>query len=415
MSNRSVFRSARVVGNYKKKVIGWDPSEFGPIAIVSSIAWTDSFVGSENPHWRMQIRNGGNATTVASGVRQFLQNPDNGRFETSYFDGLKTTKQWLSGHRIGALQGFSGVGINNSGALQTAKSKVNKFALEKLRPTTGGVIAGELGKTLKMIRQPARAIQEQVRGYFKKLKKVSPRLSSAQRARALSDTYLEAQYGWKPLFNDIEGAWETLRRYQSKVNPETVTVSGKGETEETSSPFTGTSSPNGDGGVMRVTFTDQEVRKCSVRITAGFRMNRYGSGGVAEALGLYPENWLPTAWELVPYSFLIDYFTNIGKMIDSYSVVNARMIWNCATERRTWTVTRTVKPDMPWIKSWGSGAKLIEWTPAKPSVLTRIEFSRYPLATLVPDLEFSVPEMGSRKSWNIAALLFSNGVKRPFF
>lgn len=414
MSNRSVFKSARVVGRYQKKVIGYYPSDASSI-IASSISWTDTFSGSENPHWRTQIRNGGNATTVASGVRQFLQNPDNGRFETSYTDVNGTTSQKLSGHRVGALQGFSGLGISSSGALQIAKSKVNKFALEKLRPTTGGVIAGELGKTLRMIKQPARAIQEQLRDYFRKLKKVSPRNSSAQRARALSDAYLELQYGWKPLWGDIEGAWETLRRYQSRVNPETIVVSGKGEVEETSSPFIGTSSPLGDGGVMRVTYQDLERRVASVRITAGFRMNRYGSGGVAEALGLYPENWLPTAWELVPYSFLIDYFTNIGKVIDSYSVVNARMIWNCATERKTFTVTRTVKPDMTWIKSWGPGAKLHEWTPAKPSVLTRIEFSRYPLANLVPDLEFSMPGLGSRKSWNIAALLFSNGVKRPFY
>jgi hypothetical protein len=53
-----------------------------------------------------------------------------------------------------------------------------------------------------------------------------------------------------------------------------------------------------------------------------------------EQLGLSWSNLLPTVWELIPYSFLVDYFTNVGSVIDGISTGVVSLAWGCRSEVR---------------------------------------------------------------------------------
>lgn len=43
----------------------------------------------------------------------------------------------------------------------------------------------------------------------------------------------------------------------------------------------------------------------------------------------------PTAWELIPWSFLIDYFTNVGSIIDAASFPKADIAWSAYCIKRS--------------------------------------------------------------------------------
>jgi len=376
---------------------------------------SDSFTGYDNPGWRLSVAAGGNATTGASGRRQFLQGGDYGFMIVDFTKAsplYQLRKTTLTGNRSGTIQIHNGTSVSSSASMDMAKRIFVSRAKDLLTPAQGGVILGELTKTLHTIRNPMLAIREQIRAYFGKLKKVSPKYSSAQRARALSDSYLELTYAWTPLFYDVQGGLTVLRKHAYRSIAGVERVSAKGHYEESGPPSLGTFSPV--GGALRTKYVDTTIRERTTWLKGGVRVQSYGlpDSSILNEAGISLPNFLPTAWELLPYSFLIDYFANIGTIIDAFSLVNGSISWNCYTERTTTKTTRNIEPDMAYIRSF-SGSAL--FSPFRPSVLKRIDFVRGTLSSLVPSLVFRLPGLETKQSLNIAALLFSNGVKRPFY
>jgi hypothetical protein len=43
--------------------------------------------------------------------------------------------------------------------------------------------------------------------------------------------------------------------------------------------------------------------------------------------GLSPEEFVPTVWELLPWSFLVDYFTNIGDILEAGATDTSTVAW----------------------------------------------------------------------------------------
>jgi hypothetical protein len=102
---------------------------------------------------------------------------------------------------------------DETSAVAQARQRVIKQAKELLTPVQGGAFLGELVKTIHMVKHPATSLRKSIDDYFRVLKKVPRRTSSAYRRKALNDTYLEFTYGWRPLMGDIQNGIETLRRY----------------------------------------------------------------------------------------------------------------------------------------------------------------------------------------------------------
>lgn len=155
------------------------------------------------------------------------------------------------------------------------------------------------------------------------------RRNNIKNAKAMSSNWLELQYGWLPLLSDAEGAAQALAK--SLEVPFSMRYSA--------SIFRGVETVRtGGAGVTAYQWTLHTVcrRKLVVYMTE--------KPSLAAQLGvLNPEN---VAWELLPWSFVVDWFIPIGQYLD------ARAISSCVAGTYV-----TSDKTLGWIDSFG-GARM---------------------------------------------------------
>lgn len=122
-------------------------------------------------------------------------------------------------------------------------------------------------------------------------------------AKGLGSTWLEWHFGWDPLIKDIATTVNILNQA-----PIYHAVRVKGRRIQ-----------NTEVSVMKSAYNDTYLtREISVRTTCGaFIQTSSYNRSVATQLGL--TNPLAIAWELVPYSFVVDWFANVGTYLQSFT------------------------------------------------------------------------------------------------
>jgi hypothetical protein len=267
------------------------------------------------------------------------------------------------------------------------------------------VALGELNKTLRMLKSPLRSLMGGLKTYHSTLKKVPKGLKSELRKKALTDTYLEFTYGVTPLLGDIQGARELLADLRSKRPFEIIRISGRGKQVFAAYESYGTTS----GGV-NYNNVDLITAEYSYIIRGGLKVSPVGCDPLAAA-GFSFENFLPSAWELLPYSFLADYVANIGDIIDAFSLINGKLAW-CSQSSRIIHRRKSEKislPDVLYVNSVERSFK-----PGCHEFYQKI-VSRRKLTSVIPDFGFRLPGFGSRQSLNAAVLALSKTVRTPFY
>lgn len=125
---------------------------------------------------------------------------------------------------------------------------------------------------------------------------------------AISQGWLELQYGWRPLLGEIYGALELIQ-YKRAKNPLTRSTASVSDVFEHKTSFT-----YDDYSIVYIT----TKRKMSVKFTAFYTAPEENLKTLSE-VGI--TNPFHTAWELLPWSFVLDWLLHVGNFISSWDAV----------------------------------------------------------------------------------------------
>lgn len=171
-------------------------------------------------------------------------------------------------------------------------------ALERLNEKVRGsldlsIALAEAGRTAKMVRATTKAEE-----YLKTLKAFG---SVSRLTRQAANRWLEWTYGWKPLANDLyQAADESQRLVLNKI--ERIVGSKSEAIPDVVRPYTtffGNSLP------LKIVYNG----KTGYRIAISLEHPTYD---IARWTSLNP---ISIGWELLPYSFVVDWFYDIGQFL----------------------------------------------------------------------------------------------------
>ena len=373
--------------------------------------WVDERTGQGYRWWRDAIAAHLSATT-----------PFVGRFTTcEHVDGMMRiagtdpgTGQYRFFEKSGWLE-FTDFGaataqsyMDGTAEMQAA-SKFYNEARSCLHALSGGELLGELGKTAKAIISTAKAMHRVVNAATQGLSAFKGQ-SWRTVASDVSSHYLAFKMGWDPLANDVNALLSDFELDNLEVEKFTC----KGRSGANRSIAQGT----GGLGVANYNINVDVTEEYTVRYICEIGVTRYGFGGLTERMGLSPNNWIPTIYNLLPWTYMIDYFTNLGDIVSAISFPTSAIRWVNRTVRNTVT-TRVYCGGINDFSGWG-GVTTID----KPSITTwKNTWVKRDAAfpPPIPDLQFRMPttqtESGRGKWLNIAALLaartFTGGLLRP--
>lgn len=355
---------------------------------------------AKNPDWRSDIKEGRCATTPAYGAKRSWV------FKPMYFEAANQGGYTWHGYHA---QSDTSVPLTSvalgSEASNEALSRYLKRTQETLQKFQGLTFLGELSEALRMIKRPAASLRKEFGRHVEKTRRKTRHLrpGSPSFGKAVAGSWLEAVFGWLPLFNDIDQGMAALAEWNPptrRLIPVTCRVIKKD----------------------KVLFADQVLGAGPIHYrhklwdehmcTARYRGRVLWDPHYAHDFrywGLNPREILPTVWELIPYSFAVDYFTNIGDIISSWSFGTAHIAWTDRTLFRQVVRSNESTYDT-WHLSSSPGVgddKLpsnVYFRAPKVNLSVRY-FERGQVFDLdVPDFTWDIPGVGSRKWLNLAAL-----------
>lgn len=279
----------------------------------------------------------------------------------------------------------------------------------------GLVWLGELPETLAFIRSGWRTLARKLTGWgnqtqrdIRKIRRQNSKASPAASVRALAEflgnSWLTVQFALKPVVNDIANASATLLEYGNPKNASRV--EGFGKAELTTTSIRRTTSASG-----LYLDSPEDIRR-TVKVTyLGAWDNAHATlAGQPATFGWDPVTWglqldrlVPSIYELIPYSWLVDYFVNFGDMVNALSTRTYNVKWVQRTEiRETVAVVKDGRYFTPYPQTDevlpGSVPPTWTWT---RKYVTRAEH----LGDLYPTLMLQLPGLTSQRWLNVAALL----------
>lgn len=315
-------------------------NQLPPVVTVfeSKYSWEDSTTGSGVPAWRDRIRRGIQAGSPFQGEQSTIHSSP-GYILYEYMTGSNPTSNYRYRLVTGDLCRTIGIPTAPANASTTTAENIARekfYARLRSAQTSfqGGVALGELHETLRMLKNPAQALRSKVGDLYSRILRGQRRAGKSHQSknRYLSETWLEGSFGWMPLISDVRDALETLEKRKEILNRNLVVITGYHSTNSESFDRNTVSYFSGGLGYQASTRGDQRVE---IKYRGAVRCDTSNPYASEQRLwGFSPDNIIPTVWELVPYSFLIDYFTNIGKVLDSFALRKVDLAWGIRTERR---------------------------------------------------------------------------------
>lgn len=360
-----------------------------------------TFNGVNNPSWWLQVRYGQNATTDASGTRSRL-------IVTPY-------QGFLSYGTPGNITDVSEEGCVHAGLVTEAPTLASfpglydsvrnavlvKFLLRcksEQRKLQGQVVLGELRKTIQLIRNPLKAFESATRAYAEAVRGRSRGLSPRLIPKMLASEYLSYTYGVIPILHDIKGAYEACIRLRDLPNLVKVRAVHVEERQASSSAS--------NASFYSVSHHREAVDYIRVtsKIVGAVKVQSVGPvPPLMEVSGFTLRDFIPSVYELIPYSFLVDYVTNVGDVLNALSFAQADLAWHSWSTVTSAYNRVSLSPRKP-TSFLGQPILGYSFIPCIAE-LSRKDYSRSGAPLGLPSLAFKLPSYGAKV--NTAFLLAS--------
>jgi len=241
---------------------------------------------------------------------------------------------WLGEPNPSSLTVLSAIGPEALASEAAAKKAFVKKVNGVRQKVQGGVYIAEWRATILGIVAPFKGLQAAVRNYYNILKSRKRNFHSEKEAvKFLSATWLEYNFGFAPLLSDIQKGGQALADIQFKaansVEPISVTGSVKNYTQYNSEQQLG-------GNTFLIKNSIISERSYSLVGAATSSISPPNSFARArELMGFTWNDFVPTIWEVIPFSFVVDYFSNVGDLINGAAFATDRVAWSCSTKKGT--------------------------------------------------------------------------------
>lgn len=406
-----------------------DPPVVNRGKFTSYVSFVDEFHGERLPGWKSYIRNHLNATTNATGKRydelQFpkivaaLKQVQTSKVSPFYTQITGTFKAQGTHPSMTSSYFAPSQAVINDVHNRAVGAGINKVQSIMSSLQTGEDF-GELKQSIATLTNPMATLRKGLTSYLtvlsKKrdrgsLRRMRPQLRKTFLKKTLADTYLEYSFGWKPLVSSISNAFVGLQNKASHFEYVPFEVNASKE-------FTSSDQEIGItlGIPGTLYFGNTVVAKYAERWKGEVKTGAGDSGRLSEfqILGLTPDRWVPTVYNLLPYSWLVDYFTNVGDLVSASTFRFSDIAWACQTTRsetitkyafRRYDFGKTFEEDVfkTIVRQGNAGGGA--------TTFTAVEFHRAPLlkSQIVPTLRFHLPMPGVRPWLNIGAVLHQLG------
>jgi len=231
------------------------------------------------------------------------------RFRYQNLTGNRMEKGSVSGGHVTTyyIEGVMGPAPSSSfpsrNTANKQRAEVQALLALKDQKVNLGVAFATAQQTADLVGDGARKIAKLVERLRKARKWDFRRLANSG-VRGIPNSLLENQFGWVPTLKDVNGSVEALKR----TVPEQFLVTVFGKSAQTTR-IDDVLSP---GTVLQRRVTGEEETSCRVRLDY-----TPDNGLFIQLSSLGITNPAVVAWELVPYSFVVDWFLPIGSWLDS--------------------------------------------------------------------------------------------------
>jgi len=225
--------------------------------------------------------------------------------------------------------GPPGIAFSYSLVDPNALASAENAAYNKLRRringaiAEGGVFTGEIKDTLRTIKHGASLISQSTTDATALCRKIVKDVTSRRftaTAKDLADLILEFDFGVKPLINDVKSGIEAYYRRNENI-PIRRKVHGSFALDFSSGDrFLDYYQPH----VQFMSFDAEIAKRQSVFVKMGCSVDlRTDPGKLDDSLlawGVSPIQLLSIGYEIFPYSWLLDHYTNMNDFIDWFSL-----------------------------------------------------------------------------------------------
>lgn len=287
--------------------------------------------------------------------------PNNG----AVLKSVSGTGPW-NGMYAAAFTGSTAADYEGTRASITALAVTSAFANIEKPDAMVLVDLAEMKSTLRMMRNPIAGIDALLRRAekalkLKKLKELNelqrkwrdPRFAeqSARRLKALKaltdkqkayglvdflrDNWLQYRYGLMPLLMSIDGYYKALTRTS---RPKRQTARGYASANPPQQLWTDSQNLSLGSYGWNITYSKSLTQSVSARAGVLYEGSFTFAKSIGFSLGAVPI----TAWELVPYSFVLDWFVNFGDWIEAVTPkADVRLLasWAVVRELQNFSVT----------------------------------------------------------------------------